>query len=310
MPEHGIHTIDTGYVRPCFDAAYLVVENGRGAFVDCGTNHSVDRLLAALAPAGRAPADVDWLVLTHVHLDHAGGAGRLMQQLPNARLVAHPRAAPHMIDPARLIVGAMAVYGEAEFSRHYGELQPVPAGRVVVADDGHVIDLAGRPLRCIDTPGHARHHLCVWDARSRSWFTGDTFGLSYRELDSARGPFILPTSSPVQFEPEAMQASIARMLAESPQAMYLIHYGRVGEVARLAAELHEQIDAMVSLVQACEGRADRHRALVAALSGYYLERAQAHGCALDDAAVLRLLEMDIELNARGLEVWLERARQG
>jgi glyoxylase-like metal-dependent hydrolase (beta-lactamase superfamily II) len=232
-----------------------------------------------------------------------------MQHLPNARLVAHPRAAPHMIDPARLVAGAMAVYGEAEFARHYGELLPVPAERVVVAEDGHVVDLAGRPLRCIDTPGHARHHLCVWDARSRSWFTGDTFGLSYRELDSARGPFILPTSSPVQFEPEAMQASIARMLAESPQAMYLTHYGRVADVARLAAELHEQIDAMVSLAQACDGRADRHRALVAALSGYYLERAQAHGCALDDAAVLRLLEMDIELNAQGLEVWLERARQ-
>ncbi|MCA0197800.1 MAG: MBL fold metallo-hydrolase [Proteobacteria bacterium] len=309
MPEQGIHTIDTGYLRPRFDAAYLVVENGRGAFVDCGTNHSVPALLAALEPAGLAPADVDWLILTHAHLDHAGGAGALMRCLPNARLVAHPRAAPHMIDPARLAAGAIEVYGEETFAQHYGALVPVPAGRVVVAGDGHGVDLAGRALRCIDTPGHARHHLCVWDARSRSWFTGDTFGLSYRELDSAAGAFILPTSSPVQFEPEAMQASIARMLAESPQAMYLTHFGRVEGVARLAAELHEQVDAMVSLAQACDGGPDRHRALVAALSGYYLERAQAHGCALDDAAVLRLLEMDIELNAQGLEVWLDRSRR-
>ena len=309
MPEHGIHTIDTGYVRPGFDAAYLVVEAGRGAFIDCGTNHSVPVLLAALAQAGLAPADVDWLVLTHVHLDHAGGAGALMRHLPNARLVAHPRAAPHMVDPARLAAGATAVYGEAEFARHYGELVPVPSGRVVVAADGHEVDLAGRALRCIDTPGHARHHLCVWDARSRSWFTGDTFGLSYRELDGAHGAFILPTSSPVQFEPEAMQASIERMMAQSPQAMYLTHYGRVGDVARLAAEMHEQIDAMVSLAQACDGRPDRHEALVAALSDYYLERARAHGCALEEAAVLELLGMDIELNAQGLEVWLDRARR-
>ena len=308
MPEHGIHTIDTGYVRPGFDAAYLVVEAGRGAFIDCGTNHSVPVLLAALAQAGLAPADVDWLVLTHVHLDHAGGAGALMRHLPNARLVAHPRAAPHMVDPARLAAGATAVYGEAEFARHYGELVPVPSGRVVVAADGHEVDLAGRALRCIDTPGHARHHQCVWDARSRSWFTGDTFGLSYRELDGAHGAFILPTSSPVQFEPEAMQASIERMMAQSPQAMYLTHYGRVGDVARLAAEMHEQIDAMVSLAQACDGQPDRHRALVAALSEYYLERARAHGVALDDAAVLQLLAMDIELNAQGLETWLERSR--
>ena len=168
MRQHGIHTIDTGYVRPRFDAAYLVVEQGRGAFVDCGTNHSVPVLLAALDAAGLAPADVDWVILTHVHLDHAGGAGTLMRQLPHARLVAHPRAAPHMIDPARLVAGATAVYGEELFARHYGELVPVPAERVVVAADGHEVDLAGRTLRCIDTPGHARHHLCTWDARSRS----------------------------------------------------------------------------------------------------------------------------------------------
>lgn len=309
MPEHGTHTIDTGYLRPRFDAAYLVVEQGRGAFVDCGTHHSVPVLLAALEQAGLAAGDVDWLILTHAHLDHAGGAGLLMQHLPNARLVAHPRAAPHMIDPARLTAGAIAVYGEQVFAQHYGELVPVPEPRVVVAGDGHVVDLAGRPLRCIDTPGHARHHLCVWDGRSRSWFTGDTFGLSYRELDSANGAFILPTSSPVQFEPEALQGSIARMMGESPQAMYLTHFGRVQDVVRLAAELHEQVDAMVSLAQACDGLPDRHGALVAALSGYYLERSQAHGCALDDAQVLDLLDMDIELNAQGLEIWLDRSRR-
>ena len=306
MCQHGIHTIDTGYVRPRFDAAYLVVEQGRGAFVDCGTNHSVPVLLAALDAAGLAPADVDWVILTHVHLDHAGGAGTLMRQLPHARLVAHPRAAPHMIDPARLVAGATAVYGEELFARHYGELVPVPAERVVVAADGHEVDLAGRTQRCSDTPGHARHHLCTWDARSRSWFTGDTFGLSYRELDSAHGAFILPTSSPVQFEPGAMQASIARMLAEAPQAMYLTHYGRVDDVARLGAELHAQIDTMVAMARSCEPGPGRHDALVAALSGYYLGRARAHACTLDDAAVLRLLEMDIELNAQGLEIWLDR----
>ncbi|KAF1684743.1 MBL fold metallo-hydrolase [Pseudoxanthomonas taiwanensis] len=310
MPEHGIHTIDTGYVRPGFDAAYLVVgDGGRAAFVDCGTCHSVPAMLQALDAAGLAPEQVDWLVVTPVHLDHAGGAGALLERLPGARLVAHPRAAPHLVDPARLVASAVAVYGQEAFDRHYGQVQPVPAERVVVAHDGHVVELAGRPLRCIDTPGHARHHLCVWDARSRAWFTGDTFGLSYRELDSEQGAFILPTSSPVQFEPEPLQASIARMLEAAPEAMYLTHYGRVTGVRRLAAELHEQIDAMVSLAQACDGRPDRHEALVAALSDYYLERARAHGCALEEAAVLELLGMDIELNAQGLEVWLDRARR-
>jgi glyoxylase-like metal-dependent hydrolase (beta-lactamase superfamily II) len=308
MSLHGIHTIDTAFQRDHFDAAYLVVEGGRGAFIDCGTNHSVPRLLAALQQADLAPGDIDFLIVTHVHLDHAGGAGLLMQQLPNAMLVAHPRAAPHLIDPAKLIAGATAVYGEEEIQRSYGAIQPVPEARVRVVEDGETIMLAGRPLLSIDTPGHARHHHCLWDARSRCWFTGDTFGLSYRELDGPQGAFILPTTTPVQFEPSALKASIARMLAYAPDGMYLTHYGRVDDVPRLAQALYEQIDAMVAIADACEGRADRHRCIAAGLSALYLERAHGLQVPLADEDVLRLLAMDIELNAQGLGVWLDRGR--
>jgi len=306
--EHAIHVIDTAFQRDHFDAAYLLASGGRGAFIDCGTSHALPRLLAAVESAGLGVDAIDWLILTHVHLDHAGGAGALMQRLPNARLLVHPRGAPHMIDPARLVAGATAVYGEEEMARSYGDIVPVAAERVVVAGDGHRLSLGGRELLCIDTPGHARHHLCVWDAASRSWFTGDTFGLSYRELDSAQGAFVVPTTSPVQFEPDALHASIQRLMAQSPEAMYLTHYGRVQDTPRLATDLHAQIDAMTAIARACDGRANRHRALVAALGELYLERARAHGCRLDDAGVLRVLGMDIELNAQGLECWLDRER--
>ncbi len=309
MSDPSIHTIDTGFQRADFDAAYLVVERGRAAFIDCGTGLAVPAMLAALQRAGCTPASVDWLILTHVHLDHAGGAGLLLQQLPNARLVVHPRGATHMADPTRLVAGATEVYGEEEIARSYGPVLPVPAERIVIAVDGHVVDLAGRALLCLETPGHARHHLCVWDERSRSWFTGDTFGLSYRELDSAQGAFIIPTSSPVQFEPEPLKQSITRMLAYAPQAMYLTHYGRVTPPEELGRDLLEQIDAMAAIAQQCNGRGDRHRCLVAALTALYLERAQQHGCALDDAAVTAVLAMDIELNAQGLACWLDRARR-
>ncbi|HLM53091.1 MAG TPA: MBL fold metallo-hydrolase [Pseudoxanthomonas sp.] len=313
MADHGIHTIDTAFQRDHFDAAYLIVEEGRSAFVDCGTNHSVPRMLAALAANGLAPADVDWLLLTHVHLDHAGGAGALMAQLPNATLVVHPRGAPHMIDPSRLIAGATAVYGEEEMQRSYGRILAVPEERVVIAEDGHRVDLNGRPLLCIDTPGHARHHFCVWDARSRGWFTGDTFGLSYRELDSARGAFILPTTTPVQFEPEALKASIARLLERDPQEMHLTHYGRVTDVERLARELVDQVDEMVAIARECDAANvapdERHRRLAEALAALCLRRVRDHGCPLDDAGVLRVLAMDIELNAQGLGVWLDRERR-
>jgi len=310
MPsEYQIHTIDTAFQRDDFDAAYLVVEEGRAAFIDCGTALAVPHMLHALREQGLQADAVDWLILTHVHLDHAGGAGLLMQQLPNARLLVHPRGAPHMVDPARLVAGATEVYGEEEIARSYGTVLPVMPERIVIAEDGHVVDLAGRPLLCRHTPGHARHHLCVWDARSRGWFTGDTFGLSYRELDSANGAFIIPTSSPVQFEPEPLKASIRLMLAEMPDWMYITHYGPVGDVARLGAALLEQIDAMAQVAMQCDQRPDRHRCLLAALTELYLERARAHGCLLDDAEVERVLALDIELNAQGLACWLDRDRR-
>ncbi|OOG56442.1 MBL fold metallo-hydrolase [Rhodanobacter sp. C03] len=303
----GIHTIDTGFVRPQFDAAYLIIENGRGAFIDCGTNHSVPRMLAALDQAGITPADVDWLILTHVHLDHAGGAGELIAQLPNAKLVVHPRGARHMIDPSALWAGASAVYGEAVMETTYGRLRPIPAERVIEAFDGQVIDLAGRPLLCIDTPGHAKHHLTVYDERANVCFTGDVFGLSYREFDTENGPFILPTTSPVQFDPDALHASIERLVALQPSAMYLTHYNRIEDVARLADDLHAQIEAMVTLALEAGVGPDRHARLVEGLAGLYAARADAHGWTQGRAALEQLLHMDIELNAQGLEVWLDRA---
>ena len=303
----GIHTIDTGFVRPQFDAAYLIVENGHGAFIDCGTNFAVPRMLAALDEAGITAAKVDWLILTHVHLDHAGGAGELIAQLPNAKLAVHPRGARHMIDPSALWAGASAVYGETVMETTYGRLRPIPAERVIEAPDGHVVDLAGRPLLCIDTPGHARHHLTVHDARANVCFTGDVFGLSYREFDTENGPFILPTTSPVQFDPDALHASIERLVALQPSAMYLTHYNRVEDVARLAAELHVQIDAMVALALEAGADSDRHARLVDGLTGLYAARAHAHGWTQGRAALELLLHMDIELNAQGLEVWLDSA---
>lgn len=303
--HHGIHTIDTGFERPAFDASHLIVEGGRAAFVDTGTNSSVTRLLAALAEHGLAPHAVDWVILTHVHLDHAGGAGALMRELPTARLVVHPRGARHMIDPAALVAGAVGVYGAENVAATYGTVLPVPQERVVAAADGFVADLAGRPLLCLDTPGHAKHHLCIWDARSRAFFTGDTFGLSYREFDTARGAFIIASSTPVQFDPDAMRASIGRLLGYEPQAMYLTHYGRVGDVRRLAQDLERWIGRMVAIARAAQAEPDRHSAVCAALGDAYVAAARDHGCALSEAQVRQLLAIDIELNAQGLGIWLD-----
>ena len=303
---HGIHAIDTGFHRANFDAAYLMVEDGHAAFIDTGTNHSVPRLLEALHATGLTPDAVDYVIPTHVHLDHAGGAGALMKELPRATLVVHPLGARHLIDPRFLIKSATGVYGPEEMARSYGTVVGVAAERVQRSFDGMVLQLGGRPLTLLDTPGHARHHHCIWDERSRGFFTGDTFGLSYREFDNANGPWLMPTTTPVQFEPEALRASVRRMLAYEPDSIYLTHYGRVGDVPRLGALFLAQLDEVVDLALSLPASPERHAELMRGFEAIHLRSLREHGCTLADTRVHELLALDLELNAQGIEVWLKR----
>lgn len=300
------YAIDTDFHRPRFDAAYLLVDSGRAAFIDTGTNFALPRLLAALDHVGLAPADVDWVIPTHVHLDHAGGAGALMQALPHARMAVHPLGAPHMIDPGALQASSTAIYGEAEMARTYGKLVPVEASRIERVGDGGSIELGRRRLEFIDTPGHARHHFCVWDERSRCWFTGDTFGQSYAEIGHGERRFIVPSTTPVQFEPEALKRSITRLLERDPAGMCLTHFGRVGDAPRLGRELIEQVDEMAALGRQCRERADRLKALQDGLTNICERRLRQLGFADDIESHLTLLALDIRLNAQGLVSWLER----
>lgn len=308
--DHGITAIDAGYQRPGLAAFYLLVEGRRAAFIDTGTGHSLPSALAALAARGLTAAEVDYVIPTHVHLDHAGGAGRMMQAFPNARLVVHPRGARHLIDPAQLMAGVTEVYGAEATARLFGELPPVPAARVIEAPDRFTLDLNGRALCLLDTPGHARHHLCVVDERSRAIFTGDTFGLSYRELDSARGAFVVPTTTPVQFEPAALHASIDRLMAEHPQQAFLTHFGRVVALARLADDLHALIDAFVAMARPLRDAGEERLArLIEGQRRILHPRLAAHGCRLAPDEIDALLAGDYELNAQGMAVWLDRERR-
>jgi len=305
----GITAVDTEYVHPGHAAAHIVQQGERAAFVDVGTNDSVPYLLAALDTLGIARAAVDYVLLTHVHLDHAGGAGRLMRELPNATAVLHPRGAPHMIDPAKLIAGSKAVYGEERFRRLYGELVPIPAQRVHVTQDGDRLSLAGRKFEILHTPGHALHHQAFVDLTHACIFTGDTFGLSYRELDSPHGAFIVPTTTPTQFDPEQLIASVDRLLSYSPEAMYLMHFSRVTDVPRLGESLKGQIRELARIAERCAANPDRATAIRTAMADLWRELASRHGCPLEPGRVLALLAGDLELNTQGLIAWLER-RQG
>jgi glyoxylase-like metal-dependent hydrolase (beta-lactamase superfamily II) len=303
---HGIVVIDTGFVRTRFDASYLVMENGRAAFIDTGPNNAVPRLLAALRAQGLEPEDVDYVIPTHVHLDHAGGAGLLMQQLPNARMLIHPRGARHMIDPSALMEGVRAVYGREVADRDYGELVPVPEQRVVTTSDGMVVELSGRPLRFMDTPGHAKHHHCIWDEASRGWFTGDTFGIAYPELYTPRGPYMVPATAPVQFDQTALHESVGRLLSAAPTFMYLTHYGAVTHPEQLAVQFLAQVDEMATTARSLANESNRHEKLKQAFAGIYLQELRRSGSTEPEAFLREVLATDIELNAQGLGAWLDK----
>lgn len=308
---HGIVAVDSGFVRPMLDAVHLVVEGGRAAVVDTASNESVPHVLAALAERGLSAAQVDWVMLTHVHLDHAGGAGAMMAQFPNARLAVHPRGARHMIDPSRLTAATIEVYGAEAARRMYGDIVPVPADRVVEMPDGATLSLNGRRFEFLDTPGHARHHACIVDERTGHIFAGDTFGLSYRELERDGRHAIFPSTTPVQFDPPALHASIDRLIARAPGAIYVTHFGQVTDVQRCAADLHRLIDAHVQLALDCRdagpGRGERLREGVRAM---LLEEARRNDWPVSGQALFDLFELDIMLNADGLAAWLDAGAPG
>lgn len=305
--EHGISAIDAQFHRPKRAAIHLLVEEGVAALVDTGTSFSIPGVVASLEHKNIAIEDVAYVILTHIHLDHAGGASECMRIFPNAKLVVHPRGASHMANPARLVAGAMGVYGEAEFKRVYGDIHPIDANRIIEAHDESRIDLNGRSLLFLDTPGHARHHNCIFDERSQSFFTGDTFGVSYREFDVNGLEFVFPTTSPVQFDPAAAHASVDRIMSYQPRYAYLTHYSQIGNLAHHAESLHELIDAHVAIAQHARDKGAERQAIISEALGTLLShRLSEHGCQLPQTEIAALLRSDITLNAQGLIHWLDQ----
>ncbi|HQU62285.1 MAG TPA: MBL fold metallo-hydrolase [Nitrosomonas sp.] len=306
----GISAIDAQFHRPKRAAIHLIVENGKIALIDTGTASSIPGVLSVLQEKNLTVEDVDYIILTHIHLDHAGGASHCIRAFPNAKLVVHPRGARHMANPDKLVSGAIAVYGEAEFKRVYGEIYPIDKKRIIEAPDESRIELNGRSLLFLDTPGHARHHNCIYDEKSNSFFTGDTFGVSYRELDVNSMEFVFPTTTPVQFDPDAAHASIDRIMRFNPEYAFLTHYSRIGHLEQHAESMHELIDAHVSIAKNAQNYPNlaatrRFDAIRAALQALLLQRIRSHGCILPEEDITNLLSSDIRLNTLGLEHWLD-----
>jgi len=315
MPElkykdlpNGITCIESWYQSEGIACCYLMEADGQFALIDTGTARTAPMIMELLENKSIAKEQVRYIIPTHVHLDHAGGAGQLMAQLPEAELIIHPYGSRHMIDPSKLQAGATAVYGAEAFKKEFDTLLPIPATRVIEMDDGMQLDLNGRILQLIETPGHARHHLVVWDEVSKGLFSGDVYGNGYPEMHTTNGRYLMPVTSPVQLDPPVWHESIDKLLSFNPQRVYLTHYGMLENPQERAEQLHQDLDAYVKIALSLDAE-NRYENLLEQISRYHMENIQAHGCTLPTKEIDRLIGSDLVLCAQGLDIWLQRQEQ-
>ncbi|MBF0416519.1 MAG: MBL fold metallo-hydrolase [Magnetococcales bacterium] len=308
---HGITRIDVHYIRPGLACCYLVEEQGRAVLIETGPQLAVPRLLKVLEQKKIARENVVAVLVTHVHLDHAGGAGLLLQHLPNAQLYVHPKGAKHLIDPAKLKASAITVYGEERFLQTLGGLTPIPANRVVTPKDEDTFLLMGREFQFLHTPGHAIHHQVVWDRTSRGIFSGDALGISYRECDGPKGRFLFPATTPVQFDPKNSLESIDRLLALKPERLHLTHFDSIPFDSNLMVDLKQQLEAYSELAWGIRADTlpDKDDRLLDGIKELSWQRLQAIGSPLNKDQSTELLSMDWGINVQGLNHWLNRLEQ-
>ena len=306
-----IVTIDCQYIFPKFAAAYLLIDDGKAAFIDNNTAHSVPLLLQALKEQGLKPEQVEYVIITHVHLDHAGGTSQLMAACPNATLLTHPRAARHMIDPSKLVASARIVYGNETFDKLYGRIEPIDEKRVRVMQDGEDLALGSSKLHFFHTRGHANHHMCIVDQASNSVFTGDSFGLAYPALQT-HGLFIFPTTSPTDFDPKEAKLSVQRIVDTGALNAYPTHFGVVEDLPGASKQLLAELDFSEELLNRAQQRVGTVEELTEYCKSeiyphfnYLLER---HGISTAPET-WKLLKLDLDINAAGIAYVAHKRRE-
>ena len=296
----GIQQIDTllgGWERV---TAGFLVEGPQPALVETGARTSVATVRDALTAAGLGPGDLRWLVLTHIHLDHAGGVGDLAEAFPAATVVVHERGARHLADPSRLVESAARVYGPLLDSL-YGRMLHVAEDRLVAAADGHVVEIgAGRTLTLVDSPGHARHHHAVLDNQTGTLLVGDAVGVVLPDL-----PVLRPAAPPPDFDLEAAVGSLHRFAGLRPERVVLTHYGVVPDPMATLAEAEEMLHRWVAVAEGVvRGAADSGvEDIAAALGDAFATPLQ--GVAPEVREKLETLN-GIHSNAAGIARYLER----
>lgn len=300
---YGIDLFEEG--RPYRSSAYLIRDT-QLTLVETGSARSHEKLIEGLKELGVSPRDLCHVVVTHVHLDHSGGAGQLMALAPEATLHCHPRAARHLIDPSRLSEGARAVYGNG-LDQIFGSLQPVPADRVVSHEEGTTLELARRQLIFLDTPGHAKHHTSVVDTGSRGLFSGDMVGIRYHPGYTG-WPFVygFPSTTPSDFDPDVMLKTLDRLQRWELSAVYHTHYGVTRPSADAFAFSRHGVEIIQSVMSGLSS--DASLAEIQARLQAAIER-DLKGKGRGTFSVTALA-LDLMLNSQGIRVYLQKRAAG
>jgi len=221
-------------------ASYVLCGN-KVAIVETGPTVSIPNLLAGLQEIGIRNEEVDYVAVSHIHIDHAGGAGTLLQKLPNTKLIVHSRGAPHLIEPQKLWGATLQVLGK--IAELYGKIETVPKGRILPAYDGMIIDLEDHiELKVLETLGHASHHLSFFENRSQGIFPGDAAGIYIKAHD-----IIVPTTPP-PFNLEATLASINRLIMLKPKKLYYTHFGPTGNTIKKLKEYASRLKLWAKII--------------------------------------------------------------
>lgn len=298
---HDVYHLDTLYFQPGIASFYCIVHDSEIAVIETGTSHSLPQLQQFFSDLNLSADQVKYIIPTHVHLDHAGGAGVMMQFCPNAELIIHPRGARHMIDPTKLVAATKDVYGVEVYNKIYGDIPAIEENRVISAEHNSSFYLGDRELLIIDTPGHAYHHFCVVDAISRGIFTGDTFGLSYPALTYQNKRIVLPTTTPIHFNPDALFKSIDLLMSFKPERMYLTHFNVLPEPASVVDQYKNTVEDFVNLTNSVKPLDNTYLPEMIKQMGELI----SNRFELAPDIIQNQLAMDIKLNSQGLAYWYQ-----
>jgi glyoxylase-like metal-dependent hydrolase (beta-lactamase superfamily II) len=300
---HDVFQIDTqmaGY--PGITAGYLI-RGSRPCLVETGTAPSAPVVRSALSSLGVGPEDLASVVVTHIHLDHAGGAGDIAGMYPAAEIVVHQRGARHLADPSRLMASARAVYGSS-LERLFGELLPVPAARIRALDDTGSVDLGGgRQLSSHYSPGHAKHHVGLLDSLSGDLYVGDAAGVYIPETGDLR-----PATPPPDFDLAVALGSLALFAGLGPSRLLFSHYGPVSSVASVLERSAEELHVWVEHTRAARSAGLDLDHAVAMVSEKTRDRYKAFAADADPALTDRFERISgAEANVAGILHWLDES---